>query len=278
LEDIPVFVKAGSIIPQSPLGNQNSLIGGAQHVPSLLAFNVFAFPSGKGSTSIYEDDGNTTAYISGAGVWTTVTYSQVSPTKVTVGLKSTGTFPGFPSVRSLQFKIIGVFNPLNVALNGLVVPYDPFTVTTPSWKYDGDILAIVVTTSALPTSSAVALDIDTSSAITSALLDGYALQVRRAKTVKGLLDNQFPSVYQETYAAVVNAASTGFRISANPAFAKAELAAFPALYALAIDQVIALTSLDQRVQNVTVSLLKDAQLASTSPAKARSVTILQDEL
>jgi hypothetical protein len=275
LDDIPVFVKAGSIIPQLPV-NDKLLLGSAQAFPSALQLNVFAFPNGKGNSSIFEDDGNTTSYLSGQGVWTTVTYSQQTTTKINVAVRTTGgSFPGYSATRSLVFKVIGVFNPTTVSLNGQSVPFDPFISSTPSWSFDGDALAIVITTNPIPTTS-VSLDIELSSSITSALLDGFTLQVNRAKTVKALLDGAFPFAWQEDYTAVINAASTGYRISANPSTARTELTAFPALLAQAIDQILAIPILDPKLQNTTLSLLKDAQ--SISSNKPTKINILQDEL
>jgi len=257
LDDIPVFVKAGSIIPQSPAGNSKPLVGSARLIPSVLTFNIFAFANGKGNTSVYEDDGNSTSYQNAQGVWTTVNYNQLSGTKISVILSTQGSFPGFPTTRSVIFRIIGVFDPTVVLLNGQPISFDPFAISTPSWNYDGDSLAIVVTTQPISTTY-VTLDLETSAPITNALLNGFTLQVKRAKTVKGLLDNQFSATYQEDYPAVINAASAGFRISSNPSSAQAVLGAFPALFTQAISQVQAL-KFDSTAQNTTLSLLIDAQ-------------------
>jgi hypothetical protein len=58
LEDIPVFAKAGAIVPLSPETGW-----GGVNIPDSL--DLVVFPGAEGSFDLYEDDGETTAYLTG---------------------------------------------------------------------------------------------------------------------------------------------------------------------------------------------------------------------
>lgn len=68
LETLPIFVKAGSIIPLAPLMNYSD-----EHPLDTLTLLVYPADSGVTSSSLYEDDGTTTAYQSGSFAVTTYT-------------------------------------------------------------------------------------------------------------------------------------------------------------------------------------------------------------
>ena len=56
-----------------------------------------------GSTSVYEDDGSTTAYLTaGASAWTTATYSYAGSTQATVTVSTNGSYPELPASRAYQ--------------------------------------------------------------------------------------------------------------------------------------------------------------------------------
>lgn len=60
LTDIPIFAKAGAIVPLAPRGGREA--GGTAN-PAALAVNLF--PGADGQFDLYEDDGETTAYQQG---------------------------------------------------------------------------------------------------------------------------------------------------------------------------------------------------------------------
>ena len=57
LETVPMFVRAGAIIPTAPPMNYT---GEKPHDP--ITFNIYPDATGKASTSLYEDDGSSPAY------------------------------------------------------------------------------------------------------------------------------------------------------------------------------------------------------------------------
>ena len=80
LSEIPVFVRAGAVIPSIPVVAGDTL-GLAQRQYSTLVLSFFlTADESQGSSKVYEDDGATTAYLQGSFVWTTAAYSVVGDT------------------------------------------------------------------------------------------------------------------------------------------------------------------------------------------------------
>lgn len=128
INEVPLWYAAGSVIPYVPLRSQASSVGNAARQYTFLGFKVccclslwgagvemcilpstkltimflfcFVFPcqiipgGSSGSTSVYEDDGKTTAYLTNnAYAWTTATYTS-SGNSLTVTISTTGSYPG----------------------------------------------------------------------------------------------------------------------------------------------------------------------------------------
>eukprot|EP01113_Clastostelium_recurvatum_P009833 TRINITY_DN1478_c0_g1_i10.p1 TRINITY_DN1478_c0_g1~~TRINITY_DN1478_c0_g1_i10.p1 ORF type:complete len:939 (-),score=226.57 TRINITY_DN1478_c0_g1_i10:178-2994(-) len=268
IDDIPVFVKAGSIIPQTPTGSV-PLTGSAQLIPPVLGFTVFATPNiSSSTTNVYEDDGDTTSYLTNQYAWTTATFTQTANqvSLVINAVNKTSTFTTFPAQRSFQVTFSNVFPPSSVSFNGANVPYDAFGEALPSWKYDGETLSLIVSTPSVPTNKANTV-VALGSKSDPSLLNGFILQVRRASTIKTLLDQSFPAVFQEDYEAVIDAAGAGFRITSNPASARSELAAYPALFAQAIKQIQGLSNLNANIRAQAASLMSDAMALSSASSE-----------
>jgi alpha-glucosidase (family GH31 glycosyl hydrolase) len=84
LSEIPVFAKAGAIVPYSPL-NVKPLFGSAQNPPNRLGFFVFVDSSSKeatqkSTTNVYDDAGDTIGYLNNEFTWTQVDFVKLSDT------------------------------------------------------------------------------------------------------------------------------------------------------------------------------------------------------
>jgi Alpha-glucosidases, family 31 of glycosyl hydrolases len=128
LDEIPVYVKAGSIIPmQKVVHNLDE-----KFVDPLV---LTIFPDKSGSTRIYEDEGNSTGYIHGEYAWTTVSYQLVNDRTVKVEISPVdGKYPGMPEKRSYEIRFMNVLPVESASINGL----------KGSWNYDGDQLMATV--------------------------------------------------------------------------------------------------------------------------------------
>ena len=74
LDTVPMFVRAGAIIPVGPSLNY---VGEKPVDP--ITFNIYPDDAGNASTKLYEDDGLTPAYKKGAFRRTTVTFRRGVP-------------------------------------------------------------------------------------------------------------------------------------------------------------------------------------------------------
>ena len=115
LEDIPVFAKAGAIVPLAPRVGW----GGIEN-PEVLDLYVFA--GADNSFDLYEDDGETTDYQGGRFAITTFTLEKnvftIQPVSGDTGL--------IPSQRTYRIHLRGVDEAASVSLPG---KYDPATRT-----------------------------------------------------------------------------------------------------------------------------------------------------
>lgn len=95
---LPVFVKAGAIIPMANANNNVAEIDKTRRIYEV-------YPSGKSSFTEYDDDGVSEAYRSGRAAQTTIS-SDVQKNKaiVTIGTTS-GSFNGFVKNKSTEFRI-----------------------------------------------------------------------------------------------------------------------------------------------------------------------------
>lgn len=124
LQDIPVFARAGAIVPLGPRVRW----GGVEN-PAELTLHVFAGQDNR--FDLYEDDGETTAYRQGA--WAITPIAQVwqpAVLKLTVG-PAEGDRGVLPARRAYRPIFHGVANPASIqaSLNGqpvdLAATYDP---------------------------------------------------------------------------------------------------------------------------------------------------------
>lgn len=96
---LPVFVKAGSIIPMTHPHNNVSEINQHQRIYEI-------YPSGSNEFTEYDDDGRTEAYQNGEGVTTRIRTSQDLKNKLTITVEpANGDFNGFVKDKNTELKI-----------------------------------------------------------------------------------------------------------------------------------------------------------------------------
>jgi len=111
---IPVFVKAGAIIPMSADAPANGV-----RLPSRLQVKFFA--GADGSYQLYEDDGETQSYLNGDFALTdfsqTMSGESLKLTKSVV-TGQPDAITGFPIIRDYEFEIIGISQPTGIHISG----------------------------------------------------------------------------------------------------------------------------------------------------------------
>ncbi|HWB64561.1 MAG TPA: TIM-barrel domain-containing protein [Chitinophagales bacterium] len=123
LNEIPVFVKAGSIIPtQTP---KLRLTGS---VPDTLILTVY--PAQQASFSLYEDDGSTEAYRNNVFSKTNFAFENHENEMLFKIMPDSKEFTGQPQQRSFEIKIVDSKPVKSVSLNGQVLRQGT------DWNYD----------------------------------------------------------------------------------------------------------------------------------------------
>ena len=96
LETVPMFVRAGAIIPTAP---EMNYIGEKPQDP--ITFNIYPDEKGSAATTLYEDDGVSNGYRDGAFRRTTVNFRRVGAGFLVTKGASQGTYQ--PGTRRLSF-------------------------------------------------------------------------------------------------------------------------------------------------------------------------------
>lgn len=122
LADIPVFARAGAIVPLGP----------AEGVGIPAALTVHIFPGADNRFELYEDDGETQAYTQGRYAMTTLAQEQRSEELRFTISPATGAASLLPVQRTYELVVYGVAEPsrLEVEVNG--APQTPATEYDPA--------------------------------------------------------------------------------------------------------------------------------------------------
>jgi len=134
LDEEPVFVKAGSIIPMGPV------VTWVDPTSNSSPMTLDTYPAGRTSYTLYEDDGVTTAYQSGAFTTTVFTSDNTSGVEsLSIGAAS-GSFNGAPTSRQYILKInLQTSAPSRVSRDGVALPEvtpSEFPSASTGWYYD----------------------------------------------------------------------------------------------------------------------------------------------
>jgi hypothetical protein len=143
LDRMPVFVKAGGIVPEQP-GTLN--VAAAAGKP--LTVRVFSGASGQ--FSLYSDAGTGLGYQHGQYALTQITNEPgAASSTVTIGAP-TGHYPGESGSRAFQVQLVDLSQPRQVSLNGQALP-EVSPGGSDGWWYDAAGQTVTV---ALPASEA----------------------------------------------------------------------------------------------------------------------------
>jgi Glycosyl hydrolases family 31/Domain of unknown function (DUF5110) len=264
LHEFPLFYRPGAIIPQLTLSPDLGVLGLASEVPRDLTVTVipgvsfspspndgngFSFTS---SFKLYDDDGLTVAYESGAYFWTTIkckwarkitsaglfsSSSSVDSITCSINRPSGQGFPEFPSQRSYSFRFPSTWIPerVSVSKNGgqeEAIPADPFAYPTAagedarwspklpfSWSYEGSTLSTWVRVNSVPTNSpfSITLTFPAHAKVDSSLLtNGFARHIYRANFCKQEFDKHYGLVYPSDVEPLLNLTTYPRILSAMP--------------------------------------------------------------
>lgn len=144
LSQIPVFIKAGSVIPM--YGEIKNL----QHQPDTLALAVI--PGSSGGTKIYEDAGNSEDYKDRGYSFTEVKNAVAADGSMVLTVyPRQGSFEGMHNSRSYEIRYPSSFPPAQVVVNGKPYGYNE-KKENGSWTYMADGLTTVISIPEVPCS------------------------------------------------------------------------------------------------------------------------------
>jgi len=230
IDEIPVYVRAGAIIPMQPKMSHT----GEKRVDPLV---LTIFPGDQGSTRVYEDDGSSLGYKKNEFTWTPVSHTRQSDgsRKIEV-LPAEGRYPGMLTERGYEIRLVGTFPPESVTWDGKPVPFGR-EGSAPRWSYDGDKFTTVI---ALP-KQAVTKRVDVTVRYAAGLeaqaqlLDGVTGKLARLRRTMTLLNTTWPQGW--TPDVLIEALQTGNRIGLKPATALEELQKLQRLLPEVVKQV-----------------------------------------
>src|SRR5581483_5333128 len=222
LSQIPVYVKAGSIIPMQ----------GSTHVPKTstepLIVSVFPMNDGQVSTyRLYEDAGDPPGYEHGERAWTPIRASlNGDGTLLNVSVAPVeGRYPGMSSDRAYELRLPGSWPPSTVSINGEPLPFARRKGTI-GWRFEGNTLTTIVTTPRVSVNRPLEISIRTQleMARNRSLLDGFSGKLARLRETYDMLNANWPVAWSPD--GLVGAMQTGDRIGYFPNTALDEISGF----------------------------------------------------
>lgn len=258
LHETPVFVKAGAVIPMLP--SSKPLTGSAKEAYTSLLLTIFPYKTASGSTTLYEDDGETDDYQNGVYAETTITYTPLSNTRMQVVVNP---LQGqiFSSTRTYEFSFVGVMPANSVTLNGVSLTYvSQRGSETSGWTYDGSTLTITawtLTPQSVSSTLTLLVDLPSGQDLSLGALSGYTGCIARLQLAKQAYDNEWGTgVYNEDVYTMLTLGESGERIDYEISTAWDEYNSLITDLPTAIDEIRALAGvLDEHAYQKILSWL-----------------------
>ena len=219
IEQTPVYLKAGAIVPMQPPMRYT----GEKPVDPLIV-NVWPMAPGSSSSySVYEDSGVAVEYQKGAFTRTPIKAAQTGDTlKVEIGPVEGG-FAGTLKTRGFEVRLPADWPPAQVTVNGVAVkPAGP--LGKGGWRFEGNTLTTVIPVASTNTAAKVVVEVRRAAGLTAKRgeLDGFAGTMTRLRGAYDAMNLTNP--ISEPPDVLVDAMQTGDRLSYYPETAVAEIA------------------------------------------------------
>ncbi|WP_446744463.1 glycoside hydrolase family 31 protein [Silvibacterium acidisoli] len=238
IDQIPVFVRAGAIIPMQPPMQYT----GQKPVDPLL-IEAYAPASDKASTyTLYEDDGHAEDYKNDVAAWTTIDTQQDQGDLVVHIDPVKGSYPGMPEQRSYQLRLPASWPPDSVTVGNTKLDFVGRNENATGWRFEGQTMTTVIRTPEFSVHQAVEIRLHHSAASVnhSAIQNGFAGSLQRLQMAYDELNNLYPIAAPPD--PLILASQTGDRLTYHPENAAEELAAFKQRYADAMQSVESLSA------------------------------------
>lgn len=141
-----------------------------------------------GSTQVYEDDGETVAYLDSSNVaWTSCNYSRSSATAITLTISTTGHFSQLPSTRTHIVRLVASMPLVSVTANGANVAYARWGGAN-TWTYDGVRMEAVIEVSNVAVATPLVVVVTTAAVPSGAVVPGIRGSINHAVWAKAGMD------------------------------------------------------------------------------------------
>ncbi|WP_408078919.1 glycoside hydrolase family 31 protein [Sphingomonas plantiphila] len=182
LNEIPLFVRAGAVIPMNPPSTKNlQQIDGGELVLQVA-------PGGTAKTRLYEDAGNDEGYRDSAYSFTSLTSTRDARSATLTVHPRTGSYPGMPTKRQTTVEFPAASLPTRVTVNG--TPYTRAETPRPGhWQYDGDSLTARIVVA--PASATAPLNVSVTFA-PDPRIEGLTYRMKRTAAAIAWLKEHWP--------------------------------------------------------------------------------------
>jgi alpha-glucosidase len=225
LDQIPLFLKAGAILPMQPKMN----FSGERPVDPLI---LTVFPGGGSSTRLYEDAGDSLGYKNDEAAWTEIRTETPNATTFKLRVQPVeGSYPGMLTERGYEIRLFSTWPPDSVEFNGQNVPYTPDGAGSLGWRYDGDSLSTIIRLPKTSVNTGIELTVQISAdkAAHAKLLNGAVGRMARAVRLFHDAENSGPD-------SLLRLATMSRRIELAPETAVQELEGYAAARQKVIDE------------------------------------------
>jgi alpha-glucosidase len=221
IDQIPVYVKAGAIVPMQPPARYTS----EKPVDPLIVTVWPLKPGTNSSYSVYEDSGASVEYQNGVYARTPIKASQEGDTlRVEIGPVE-GNYPGMAMTRNYELRLPADWSPASVTANTSSIPQAGATGEG-GWRFEGNTLTSVIPVPAGSVDKKVIVEVHRADGLTArrSELDGFAGAMTR-------LRGTYDAMNQTGFLAsppdiLIDAMQSGDRLGYHPENATAELAHF----------------------------------------------------
>ncbi len=231
IDQLPVFLKAGSILPMQP----PMLYTGEQAVDPLI-LSIAPLADGQTSSySVYEDSSHAEDYQRNVGTaWTDITAHQDGDDLTVTVAPVRGGYPGMHLRRGYELRLPADWPPASVTANGVPLAFT-LDAKKRGWRMEGNTLTTIVPVAPADVHEVTTILIHRApGSLTSRnLLDGFAGRMLRLREAYDSLAADFPST-SAVPDEVTSAMQTSNRIGYHPETAPVEIAAFAGRYAAAV--------------------------------------------
>jgi len=221
IRQIPVYVKAGAIIPMQP----PMLHTGEKPVDPLIV-NIWPLQPGTSSSySVYEDSGVAVEYQRGVFTRLPIRATQSGDTlKVEIGPVQ-GSFPGMLQSRGYQLRLPADWPPSSVTVDGAAVK-QAGPLGKDGWSFEGSTLTTVIPVPRHSVHGIVTIEVHRARGLIArrAELDGFAGEMTRLREVYDAINKTLSVAAPPDV--LIEAMQTGDRIGYHPGSTAEEIARF----------------------------------------------------